>query len=266
MELQWTAKPALTLRSPPTPGAPVHVWKCRSRCWRRWQLLISQTSISEATLIQTQRCCESNLKGEKYHQAGLGNENFSGSAGGQQPNQGSWTSLEVPWCWAKSHGVAQRTKGSSSSRGAGTALLSPLEPPWHSPAFEAAVVGADAGGKNWGFGLFFFKGFIPLTAELESNLTVCWIQPFYFSFFEIRLCTLCTVKAGLSLTVRIKAFSFYISSFLQFKTLQPKWCQLQRPPGTAARAFTCCSLFQCLLMACRSEGNLWGFICLNESC
>lgn len=69
--------------------------------WRQ-QLLTSQTSTQEVALTQAQHCCESNPKGEKHCRAGPGNEaSFpwkSGVAGGQQPDQGSRTSLGVPWC------------------------------------------------------------------------------------------------------------------------------------------------------------------------
>lgn len=68
--------------------------------------------------------------------------------------------------------MARRAKGSSSSRGAGTAPRSPLGHLWHSPAFEAATIAADAGERTEDLVCSFSKALFLLTAELESNPTV----------------------------------------------------------------------------------------------
>lgn len=104
-EPRQTAKQALTLRSPPTPGAPARVWKCSSRCWRYEAETAITHSFPKRAYERRHRpepsaAVRVTLKGEKYPlgRAGEGDRVPLGvwGAGGQQPEQGSQTSSGVP--------------------------------------------------------------------------------------------------------------------------------------------------------------------------
>lgn len=108
-------------------------------------------------------------------------------------------------------------------------------PWWHSPAFGAAET-AVTHGNSWGWDFLYQRLYSP-----DSWVwAVCPLNPaLSFSPFKFWAHNSHAARAGLSLTVSIKAFSFRITSPLQFKPAPTSLTSTSKASPCCSHSFSC---------------------------